>query len=86
MTRVWLLLCLLVVAAAGAGTRLKDVASIEGVRDNQLLGYGVVVGLAATGDKITTVFSAQTLTNLLQRMGITINPTTFKCATSPESW
>jgi flagellar P-ring protein precursor FlgI len=78
MTRVWVLVCLLVVAAAGAGTRLKDIVSIEGVRDNQLLGYGVVVGLAATGDKITTMFSAQTLTNLLQRMGITINPTTIQ--------
>jgi len=61
--------------AAGAGSRLKDVASIEGVRDNQLLGYGVVAGLNGTGDKITTVFSVQTLTNLLRRMGVTVDPT-----------
>src|SRR5271163_763965 len=56
------------------GARLKDFASIEGVRDNQLIGYGVVVGLAGTGDKQLTLFSTQTLANLLQRMGVTVNP------------
>jgi len=54
--------------------RLKDVASWEGVRDNQLIGYGLVVGLAGTGDKRQTVFSAQSLTNMLERMGVTVNP------------
>src|ERR1700755_1708643 len=53
-----------------AGTRLKDIVSIEGVRDNQLVGYGLVVGLNGTGDKRQTVFSAQSLTNLLARMGV----------------
>ena len=57
------------------GARLKDFASIEGVRDNQLIGYGIVVGLAGTGDKQLTLFSTQTLSNLLQRMGVTVNPT-----------
>jgi len=57
-----------------AASRLKDLVSIEGVRDNQLVGYGVVVGLNKTGDKLTTVFSAQSLTNVLQRMGIVVNP------------
>lgn len=57
-----------------AGTRLKDLADIEGVRENQLVGYGVVVGLNGTGDKRQTVFSAQTLTNVLQRMGVAVNP------------
>lgn len=56
------------------GTRLKDLAAIEGVRDNQLVGYGIVVGLNGTGDKRQTVFSAQTLTNVLQRMGVAVNP------------
>ncbi len=56
-------------------TRLKDLVSIEGVRDNQLIGYGIVVGLNKTGDKLTTVFSAQSLTNALERMGLTVNPT-----------
>src|SRR5690349_14165680 len=52
--------------------RLKELVSIEGVRDNQLIGYGVVVGLAGTGDKQQTVFSLQSLLNLLQRMGVTV--------------
>lgn len=57
--------------ASASMVRLKDIATIEGVRDNQLVGYGVVVGLAGTGDRQQTVFSVQTLTNLLQRMGVT---------------
>lgn len=59
---------------AQGAARLKDIASLEGVRDNQLMGYGLVVGLNGTGDKRQTVFSAQTLTNILRRMGVTINP------------
>lgn len=54
--------------------RLKELVAIEGVRDNQLVGYGLVVGLNGTGDKRQTVFSAQTLANLLGRMGVTVNP------------
>jgi flagellar P-ring protein precursor FlgI len=65
----------------GAGiseTRLKELISIEGVRDNQLIGYGLVVGLAGTGDRVQTVFSAQSLTNLLERMGLTVSPTAIQ--------
>jgi flagellar P-ring protein precursor FlgI len=54
--------------------RLKELAALEGVRDNQLIGYGLVVGLAGTGDKRQTVFSAQTLSNLLERMGVSVAP------------
>ena len=71
-------ICLLALAPLGggpSGTRLKDLVSIEGVRDNQLVGYGMVVGLNGTGDKTQTVFSAQSLTNLLARMGVQVNPT-----------
>src|SRR5258708_422555 len=63
--------------SAGASSepaRLKEIASLEGVRDNQLLGYGLVVGLNGTGDKRQTVFSAQALTNILRRMGVTVDP------------
>jgi flagellar P-ring protein precursor FlgI len=60
---------------AAEGTRLKEIASLEGVRDNQLMGYGLIVGLNATGDKRQTVFSAQALSNILQRMGVSVNPT-----------
>jgi len=61
--------------AAAAPTRLKDLVGIEGIRDNQLVGYGLVVGLNGTGDKLQTVFSAQSLTNLLARMGVAVSPT-----------
>lgn len=56
------------------GVRLKDLVSIEGVRPNQLIGYGLVVGLNGTGDRQQTQFSVQSLTNLLQRMGVTTPP------------
>ena len=56
-----------------SATRLKEIISLEGVRDNQLMGYGLVVGLAGTGDRRQTLFSAQSLTNLLERMGMTVN-------------
>src|ERR1035441_11092072 len=53
---------------ARAATRLKELISLEGVRDNQLMGYGLVVGLAGTGDRQQSVFSAQSVTNLLERI------------------
>src|SRR5580704_4299077 len=66
------------VAPLEAATRLKELVSLEGVRDNQLMGYGLVVGLAGTGDRRQTLFSAQSLTNLLERMGLTVNPTAIQ--------
>ncbi len=65
------------VLPALAGTRdvrLKELVSLEGVRDNQLVGYGLVVGLNGTGDKRQTLFTAQSLTNILQQMGVTVQP------------
>jgi flagellar P-ring protein precursor FlgI len=52
--------------------RIKDIASFEGVRDNQLLGYGIVVGLDGTGDKGRA--SVQGIINMLERLGITLTP------------
>jgi flagellar P-ring protein precursor FlgI len=52
--------------------RIKDIASVEGVRDNQLVGYGIVVGLRGTGDSQQTVFPLQTLVSTLQRMGVNL--------------
>jgi flagellar P-ring protein precursor FlgI len=60
---------------ARRGARLKDVADFEGIRDNPLVGYGLVVGLNGTGDRNQTIFSTQTLANILQRMGVQIPPT-----------
>lgn len=55
-----------------ATSRLKELASFEGIRDNQLIGYGLVVGLNGTGDKRQTVFSTQSLANMLQQMGVSV--------------
>jgi len=65
-------------AAAGSDTssaRLKELVSLEGVRDNQLIGYGIVVGLKGTGDRQQTLFTTQSLANLLRQMGVTVDPT-----------
>ena len=59
-------------SGSGHGAQIKDITTIEGVRDNPLVGYGVVVGLNRTGDSQQTVFSTQTLANLLQRMGVQV--------------
>ena len=63
---------------APAETRLKELVSLEGVRDNQLMGYGLVVGLAGKGDSRQTIFSAQSLANLLERMGLTVSATAIQ--------
>jgi flagellar P-ring protein precursor FlgI len=54
------------------GARLKDIATFKGIRSNQLLGYGLVVGLNGTGDGRTTEFTVRTIVNMLERMGIHI--------------
>ena len=51
---------------------LRDITTVEGVRENPLLGYGLVVGLNGTGDRQQTIFSIQTLANILQRMGVQV--------------
>lgn len=61
--------------SAAHRVRIKDVATIEGIRENQLVGYGIVVGLSGTGDSQQTVFPAQTLISTLQRMGVNVPAT-----------
>src|SRR5947209_13790825 len=70
--RVGIYLCMTgLLCAAQAGTRLKDLVSIEGVRDNQLIGYGLVVGLNGTGDKLNNnVFTRESLIGMLERLGV----------------
>jgi flagellar P-ring protein precursor FlgI len=76
--RLIIILCLTLLtglAARPAGAvRIKDVASLRGVRSNQLVGYGLIVGLNGTGDKSSTVFTVQGLTNMLNRMGMRMSP------------
>lgn len=70
---VIMLVLLLSLPHMAAATRIKDIAAFEGVRDNQLIGYGLVVGLNGTGDSDQTKFPVQSLVNVLERMGITIS-------------
>src|SRR5688500_16402579 len=63
----------LIGAAAARAERVKDLASVQGVRQNQLVGYGLVVGLAGTGDQTSQApFTIQSIKNMLIRYGITI--------------
>jgi Flagellar basal-body P-ring protein len=55
------------------GPRIKDVAKLQGVRSNQLVGYGLVVGLAGTGDSNKSTFTVQSVVNMLKTFGITVN-------------
>ena len=58
------------VVAPALAVRLKDLVAIEGVRENQLVGYGIVVGLAGTGDRQQTIFPYQSLANIQERMWV----------------
>jgi flagellar P-ring protein precursor FlgI len=62
-------------SSAAHAERIKDIASIQGVRVNQLIGYGLVVGLDGTGDQTTqTPFTTQSITNMLTQMGVNLPP------------
>ncbi len=80
ISRMFLLLAWVTAAAADSPTapqrqaRIKDISSIEGIRENQLVGYGIVVGLNGTGDSQQTGFPVQTLAATLLRMGISVPP------------
>src|SRR2546429_6458900 len=64
---------------AGATSRIKDLANIEGVRQNQLIGYGLVVGLNGTGDTLNNIpFTKQSLQAMLERMGVNIRGATIR--------
>jgi flagellar P-ring protein precursor FlgI len=64
--------------AAGRQVLLRDITTIAGVRDNPLIGYGIVVGLKGTGDTQQTLFTTQTLANIMQRMGVQTTPLTMQ--------
>lgn len=83
LLRLTIALGLLVASAAlwwpyeAQAARLKEVAAVQGVRSNQLVGYGLVVGLDGTGDQTTqTPFTTQSLNAMLQQMGVTVPPGT----------
>ncbi|MEN6620515.1 MAG: flagellar basal body P-ring protein FlgI [Smithella sp.] len=64
---------ILISASTGFAARIKDIAAIGGVRDNQLIGYGMVVGLAGTGDDLTkNLFTQESLANMMVRQGLSM--------------
>src|SRR4051794_10938250 len=66
-----LLLAFVLVQPVRADVRIKDIADVEGIRDNQLVGYGLVVGLNGTGDRLdSAVFTRQSLIGMLERLGV----------------
>jgi flagellar P-ring protein FlgI len=73
-----LLAALPVTVHSAAPSRLKDVASLRGVPVEPLVGYGLVVGLNKSGDRRQTIFSSQSLANMLQRFGVSVNPGEIK--------
>jgi flagellar P-ring protein precursor FlgI len=77
---VWLVLSCSVFASEPVAIKIRDLTSVEGVRENPLVGYGMVVGLTRTGDSQQTVFTTQTLANIMQRMGAQIPPLTARVA------
>ncbi len=76
MRKYWIACLATLLLSSGAyAERLKDLASIQGVRSNQLIGYGLVVGLSGSGDQTTqTPFTVQTFNNMLAQFGIKVPP------------
>ena len=80
LSRVELRICLAALALGAAllsraanADHLRDLTQVAGVRDNQLVGYGIVTGLAGTGDDITAPFAQQSVLNLLRNLGTTVD-------------
>lgn len=81
-------LILLLVTTVAQAERIRDLTSVQGVRQNSLIGYGTVVGLDGTGDQTTqTPFTTQTLNNMLSQLGITVpTGTNMQLKTSLRLW
>ena len=73
---VWSALLAAALPAQAGGSRVKDLVMVAGARDNQLVGYGLVTGLAGDGDK-NPVYTLQSIANALQRYGITVPSATL---------
>lgn len=73
-----LFLLVLVVTSAASGARIKDLVLVEGGRENQLVGYGIVTGLAGDGDSSTSTYTVQSIANALQRFGINVPASVVK--------
>ena len=73
-----LVLAVLSLPGRAEAVRIKDIATFSGVRDNQLIGYGLVVGLAGTGDKKNSVFTLSSMKNMMDRMGVGVDADALK--------
>ena len=75
ITKLTIILVMIVgIIGEAHGVRIKDIADIKGVRPNQLVGYGLVVGLNGTGDSDDAIFTIQSFASMLERMGVTVKP------------
>ncbi len=68
----------LILASPAEAVRIKDIAQFSGVRTNQLVGYGLVVGLQGTGDSKSAPFTAASLVNMMEKMGVSVDADTLK--------
>ncbi|MBI4180112.1 flagellar basal body P-ring protein FlgI [bacterium] len=73
-----LLLTCPIPGSGSVAVRVKDLARVDGIRNNQLMGYGLVTGLEGTGDGTRSLFTLQSIANMLQRFGVTISPTSIR--------
>lgn len=78
MRHLKLFLAIFLIITSLNAEKIKEVANVIGVRDNQLIGYGIVVGLNGTGDGSSSKFTLQSLSNLLQTVNVKINPNDIK--------
>jgi len=78
LAKVQIAIAIAALAACVHATELKNIANVEGVRNNQLLGYGLVIGLDGSGDSQQTKFTPQSLANMLQKQGVVVPATALK--------
>ncbi|CAD7287022.1 Flagellar P-ring protein [Campylobacter suis] len=78
MKKILATIFFILLAQNSFATQIKDIASVIGVRENQLIGYGLVVGLNGTGDGSTSEFTIQALSNMLQTVNVKVNPDDIK--------
>ena len=69
-----ILLTLMFFMIPSFGAKVGDLVNVVGVRDNQLIGYGLVVGLNGTGDKTTSTFTMQSISNMLESVNVKVDP------------
>ncbi len=74
LTTIFTLLCVGFLASESEAVRIKDIATFSGVRTNQLVGYGLVVGLSGTGDSDDAPFTSTSLINMMANMGVAVDP------------